>query len=138
MFILPFLIGFALFFAVPFAQSVYYSLHKITLAPTGPQFEYVGLANYERALLIDPQFNRRILETIISMVLTVPLVLCFSFFTAAILNQKFRGRMAARVIFFLPVITSSSIVVALRGSDYIATVMGTVTQASLGFLTSTH
>lgn len=133
LFIMPFLIGFALFFIVPFAQSVFYSLHKLTLTPTGAQFEYVRLANYERALFIDPLFTRRILETVIRMVLTVPLVLCFSFFTAAILNQKFKGRMVARVIFFLPVITSSSIVVALRGSDYIATVMGTVTQASLGF-----
>ena len=42
------------------------------------------------------------------MLLQVPLIVGFSFFTASLMNQKFRGRTLFRIILFIPVITMMS------------------------------
>ena len=51
------------------------------------------------------------------MLKTVPVVIVFSLFIAVILNQKFRGRMFARAIFFMPVVVTSGIVISIVNGD---------------------
>lgn len=113
LFTLPFSIGFLMLFAYPIVQSVLFSLSEISIGPNGFVLEYVGLQHYREAFTVDPRFNRTFTESIWNMVLNVPLIIVFSFFIASILNQNFRGRAAARTIFFLPVIMASGIVMKM-------------------------
>ena len=55
--------------------------------------------------------------------------LLFSFFIAIILNQKFRGRLFARAIFFLPVVVSSGVVMLVQNSQVLQTTVSAVSSA---------
>ena len=57
------------------------------------------------------------------MITDVPAIIFFSFFAALLLNQKFRGRLLARSIFFLPVILSSGVIAGLEAADYMSNLM---------------
>lgn len=122
-FISPLIVGFVLLFLYPFFQSIAFSLSRLELTPTGFTLKYVGLENYRHALLVNADFVRATVETMKSVFRDVPLVLAFSFFAAVLLNQKFKGRTAARIIFFLPVIMGAGVVMDLESRNFIAEVM---------------
>jgi ABC-type sugar transport system permease subunit len=75
------------------------------------------LGNIERALLVDAEFNRLLVEELVRMVLIVPAVIIFSLFIALILNQEFKARGFVRAIFFLPVILSSGVLIGLETNN---------------------
>lgn len=121
----PFLLGFALFFFYSFIQTVIFSVNEVTLTQNGYELAFVGWANYSYALNVHPSFPIDLLTEVGNLLVSVPLILAFSFFTALILNQKFFGRTIFRLIFFLPVILSAGIIFHLEEKDMI-------TQLSLG------
>ena len=131
LFSLPFLIGFLFFFLYPFIQSFIFSLNKLELTPSGYLLHFTGLKNYYDAILVNPEFSRTFVETIADMAINLPLILTFSFFTAIILNQEFKGRTLARIIFFLPVIYSAGVVLRLEQTDYITEIMKSSDQAGI-------
>ncbi len=125
-FALPFLIGFFGLFLPMIVKSISYSFSNMEVQQTG----YVllpaarnGLEHYIRALTIDPDYNRMLLNAIVGMLTKVPLVLIFSFFMANLLNQKFHGRAVARSILFFPVILTSGVVLGLESSDLLLTTL---------------
>lgn len=122
LYISPFIVGFLLFFLAPFIQSFIFSINKLNLESTGYSLEYIGLQNYEFTLLTHHEFIQIFIETISTMIADVPLIIFFSFFAALLINQKFRGRLLARIIFFLPVILSTGVFLALRRGDFVALV----------------
>ncbi|MFW6269224.1 MAG: carbohydrate ABC transporter permease [Bacillota bacterium] len=123
LFISPFIIGFILFFIYPFFQSILFSVSEINLTSEGFTLDFIGIDNYHETLFIDPDYNRAFIENIINMLINIPAVLIFSFFIASILNQKFRGRLLIRIIFFLPVILSAGIVKQMESQDFLQQVM---------------
>lgn len=118
LFTLPFIVGFLAFLAYPFAQSIIFSVSKLTIVPTGYELDFVGLDNYRHVLLVDPRFRQVFVETVVTMAARIPVILIFSFFAANLLNQRFRGRMLARVAFFLPVILGAEISLKMQQADY--------------------
>lgn len=118
-FISPWLIGFIFLFLFPLLQSIRFSFNKLNIVEGGYELIGVGWGNFKNALLINPNFNRILTESIIDVIVTVPLILFFSLFVATLLNQKFRGRLAARAIFFLPVILASGAISAAEASGLI-------------------
>ncbi|MEK3887933.1 carbohydrate ABC transporter permease [Bacillus sp. FSL K6-3431] len=122
-FISPWLIGFVLLFAIPLLQSLRYSFSELTLSPNGINLEFLGIANYQNALTENVDYNRTLAEVVIDMVVNVPLIVIFSLFIASILNQKFRGRMIARAIFFLPVILASGVISSIESGDFLQSAM---------------
>ncbi|MFW5787841.1 MAG: carbohydrate ABC transporter permease, partial [Halanaerobiales bacterium] len=58
-----------------------------------------------------------------TMIVNVPFIIGFSFFAALILNQKFKGRLMARTVFFLPVIYSAGIILRMENTDYLSQLM---------------
>ena len=118
-FVAPWLFGFVFMFAAPLIQSIKFSLSKLTVAPAGYDLEYVGLSNFKEALFIDANFNRILTQSISEMALNVPMILFFSLFSATLLNQKFRGRVIARAVFFLPVILASNAISAAESAGLI-------------------
>ncbi|MFW6269000.1 MAG: carbohydrate ABC transporter permease [Bacillota bacterium] len=106
-FCLPFIIGFMLFFLYPFIQSVIFSLNELQITKTGYELDFVGIENYYKAIMVHPEYTRILTETILQTLADLPAIIIFSFFAASILNQNFRGRTVARMMFFLPVILTS-------------------------------
>jgi ABC-type sugar transport system permease subunit len=105
-YIMPFLIGFAVLFVRPLISSFRFSVSRISLTPTGIVTEYVGLQNYSDILRVDPVFNQNFVQTMQELLWIVPAVIIYSIFIANLLNRKFTGRTVARAIFFLPVLAT--------------------------------
>lgn len=73
------------------------------------------------------------METILNMIVNVPLILAFSFLAALVLNQKFKGRFLARTIFFLPVIMSAGIIIQMDIDDMVSQLLHGARNAELIF-----
>ncbi|HPQ03522.1 MAG TPA: sugar ABC transporter permease [Bacillota bacterium] len=131
LFTLPFTIGFLVLFLVPFIQSIAFSLSELRITSTGYQLDYLGLKNFHDAILVQPDFNKKLIEELGKMLRQVPLVIVFSFFAAVMLNEEFPGRSVARTIFFLPVIMSSGVVFFMEKTDYILQTVAAGTQAAV-------
>ncbi len=129
-FCLPFLLGFLLFFLVPFCQSIRYAFSSMKMTETGLVLEFVGLRNFKEALFTDPQYVRTIVSSARDMVVQAPIILLFSLFIAVILNQKFFGRGLARALFFLPVIIVSGVIVEILSTDYLSAEIMSGSQSS--------
>lgn len=129
-FIAPFIIGFLVFMVQPFLQSLYMSFCNVNLG--AGQFELVfnKIENYRKAFLVDPEFNRLLVEEISRMVINSLAIMVFSFFVALILNQKFKGRALVRAIFFLPVILSSGVVIGLETDNALMSSMADIIEQS--------
>ena len=116
-FISIWLIGFALFMAVPLGRSLVYAFQELSLKNNKLQGTYVGFRNFRQAFTVDVDFPSQLMSTVGTMILQVPLILIFAMFSAILLNRDFKGRMFFRGIFFLPVIVASGTVLTkLRDS----------------------
>ena len=127
LFISPFIIGFLLFILRPVATTVEMSFSKVMIDTVNNGFSmgWLGLENFMRALTVDANYNRYLVESIEGMAVQVPLVTMFSLFLAVMLNRKFPGRGAVRAIFFLPVILTSGVLLSLEASnDMLASLEG--------------
>ncbi|MFC0470749.1 carbohydrate ABC transporter permease [Halalkalibacter kiskunsagensis] len=122
LFVSPWLIGFIVFFMIPLVNSLRYSLSTIEASSEGMQITFVGFTNYVQALTVNTSFNRILVESLIDIVVNVPLIVIFSLFLAVVLNQKFFGRTVSRAIFFLPVILASGAIVSLEATSLVQAV----------------
>jgi ABC-type sugar transport systems, permease components len=117
LFILPWFIGFCFIFCRSLIMSFIYSISKITVTNTGFQTSFVGLEHYKFAFLSDVNFTKTLVSSLLTMFYQVPLILIFSLIVACILNQKFKGRVLARAIFFLPVIIATGQIITIMNGD---------------------
>ncbi len=113
-FIALWLVGTIYFFIMPVIESIIYSFCD-TLPNTdgsgGMNLDFVGLKNYKNAFTVHPSYSLSLVEVLKDTALKTPLILVFSIFIAIILNQKFKGRVFARAVFFLPVIIATGPVI---------------------------
>ena len=131
LFSLPFLIGFFLLFLFPVAYSVYMSFHSMSAGDSGLTMEFAGFANYYHVLREDAYFIKDYLvDSLSTLGIQFPSILIFSFFIAVVLNQKFRGRTFARVLFFLPVIVSSGVIMLVQNNQVQSVTMSGITAAA--------
>jgi multiple sugar transport system permease protein len=108
LFMAPTLLFYVVFRGWPIICSVIYS----TLDWSGmtANAKNVGLDNY-RSLLKDELFWNAFLNSIKFMVMFVPIVMVLSLFFAYILNnEKLRFRGVYRTLYFVPVVTTSSVI----------------------------
>ena len=123
-FISLWLIGFTLFFLIPFISAIVYSFSDMKINPGDVQLTPVGFANYQRMFFRDSEFLPAFTSTISSVVLQLPLISIFSLFIAIVLNQNFKGRFLARAVFFLPVIITSGVVMnIINGDEFVSGIM---------------
>lgn len=114
-YILPWLLGFLVLTVYPMISSLYLSF---TDSGTGNSAKFIGFNNYVHAFVDDPQFLVSFKNTIIYVLLFVPLSLILSFFIGWLLSQKIKGLSFFRTIFYLPYITSGVAVTILWGWIY--------------------
>jgi len=106
LFMLPALSLYVLFVLLPIAQAVRFSFFKWN--GLAPLTEFVGLANYERALA-DPVFIGAVSHNVLIVVLSLALQIPFALGLALMLNRRFRGRAALRLVFFAPYVIAEVI-----------------------------
>ena len=85
LYLIPWIIGFVVFKAFPFGQSLYYSFTDMNFFKSGTTF--VGLQNYITAFTTT-KITKALIITFKYAFITVPLKLIFALFIAYILNFK--------------------------------------------------
>ena len=130
-FLIPFLLGFFMFFAKPLWETIFYSFQKITIDDVGQmQFEYIGKENYVNLFTTEvstaqTQILRVLTDENTNMLVNVPLITLLALFLALLANRQFKGRAIVRMIFFLPIILGLEVVTDMMtittGSETIQT-----------------
>ncbi|QTH45202.1 sugar ABC transporter permease [Cohnella sp. LGH] len=104
-FLLPSVIGFALFYLIPFAMGLVYSVLDRTIGGS-----FVGFSNYMELLSSD-SFRKAVLNTFWFMAANVPLMLMLSLGIALVLNRNLYLRQFLRMAFVLPLVVPVASVV---------------------------
>lgn len=119
-FAIPWLIGFIFFFLIPMVNSVRFGFSDIKANMNGISYEFVGLKNFKYLSTQDSTFLVNTFKTALQTFSDLFLTLFFSMFVAIVLTQKFRGRLVARALFFLPVIVASGVVMGYINGDSVS------------------
>ena len=106
LFVLPALLVYALFVLLPIAQAAFYSLFRWN--GLKPLTDFIGLANYERALS-DPVFLGAISHNFFIILLSLAIQIPFALGLALLLNRDFPGRAVLRLLFFAPYVIAEVI-----------------------------
>lgn len=102
-FLAPVLLFFIVFVLVPMAMGLFTSFFNYTMT----DFEFVGIDNYVE-MFQDPVFIKSLINTLIIVVGSVPVVVLFSLFVASqTYERNVFTRSFFRCVFFLPVVTGS-------------------------------
>lgn len=119
MFILPWEIGFVLFFLQPLVQSLVFVFSDVTVNFNEGIFvtKWNNFANIEYFLYKDTAYVDYLVDSLTSFIYTIPLVVALSLIVGVLLNQKFKGRIVFRSIFFLPVIIATGVVMTYLQGD---------------------
>lgn len=105
----PYIVHFALFVAFPVVFSIVLTFHSWNIISP---MQYTGISNYKR-LFGDAVFWRSMLNTIIFLVIHIPLQIIVALTLAEVLNQNIKFKAFFRGAFFLPVIVSGVVVTIL-------------------------
>lgn len=116
-FISLWLIGQVLFFIVPILNSLRYSFSNINLTSGKVEISFCGLQHYKEIFVTNPLYVDNLRDAAGNMLTSLPIIVSLSLVMALILNQKFRGRLAFRGIFFLPVIIASGVIMYVLNSE---------------------
>jgi multiple sugar transport system permease protein len=111
LFIAPGLILFFLFIILPMLYSFRISLYEWNII--NPALStFLGTENYT-SVLVNPVFQRAVLNTLVYALVTVPVQMLLGMAVAILLNQDLPGKTFFRTLYYLPVITSWVIVTLL-------------------------
>ncbi|WP_161606132.1 carbohydrate ABC transporter permease [Microlunatus speluncae] len=102
-FVLPYVLLFAVFRIAPTLYGIGLSLADVSLSG---RVKWAGLANFQR-LFGDSLFWQALGVTVLYTVIAIPLCLAVALVMASLVNRPLRGISVYRVIFFVPVVTSS-------------------------------
>src|SRR5580765_8350047 len=97
----PMLLVLVLVIGYPLLDSFWLSLHRANLASPEQGQPFVGLSNYLYAFR-QPDFWYSIQRTLYFTVLSVALELALGLLFAVLLNERFRGNLAARLAMIFP------------------------------------
>lgn len=147
-FVLPFLIGFLLCFAIPIFNTFYYSFQEVSVNKTGGmKFDYAGVSNYidlfQNEVTTESQPMARLFaDQNMSILTNTPLIVVFSLFLALLANMKFKGRGLVRVIFFLPIVLGLDVVVDMlaitTGGEWTQTGSGLFSESYIAVMMSKY
>lgn len=105
LFLSPSILGFSIFFLIPFVAGLYYSFVDSPF-----DGEFIGFMNYYD-LLTNPVFQLAGYNTLLFTAMSVPLSMAFSLGLAILLNKKIYCRNAFRTFFISPLVVPVASVV---------------------------
>ncbi|MCF7740458.1 MAG: sugar ABC transporter permease [Candidatus Marinimicrobia bacterium] len=103
---MPYVVYFLIFLAFPLVFSFVLIFHKWNIITP---MEFIGVDNFVR-MFQDAKFFRAILNTLIFLVIHIPLQIIIALLLAVLLNKKIKMRGFFRALYFLPVIVSGVVV----------------------------
>jgi len=109
LFIAPYLIHFCIFVAFPLVFSFILVFHRWDIISP---MEWIGLLNFQR-LSGDLLFFKAVMNTVIFLLIHIPLQIGIALFLAEFLNQNIRFRGFFRASYFLPVVVSGVVITIL-------------------------
>lgn len=99
--ILPTVAGLAIFYIFPFFQTLYNSFTNMGAFNIAT---WAGLDNYQR-MISDKIVWQALRNTLVYVIISVPISIFLSTFVAVLLNAKIKGRSVYRTLYFLPSVT---------------------------------
>lgn len=124
-FIAPLILGVCLIFIPNIIKTFLYSVCEIDTANSFA-LKFSGFGFYKEALRSDPQFLPLLGDNLKDLVINVPIIVIYSLFVATLLNQEFKGRVIARIIFFIPVLLATGVLSDTDGTALLYTGAGQV------------
>ena len=125
LFVLPIILGALVLFMPNLIKTIVFSFNEINLSGDGYTLGWKGFDYYYKVLFVNADFIQYVIRSFGEMIVYVPTIIIFSLFMASVLNQKFKGRVIARAIFFLPVVLATGIVTKTdMAYDLVATLTG--------------
>ena len=103
LFLLPAGIVLLIFFFIPFFQTIFLSFFDYSNSIYSTNFN--GLNNYLQ-ILHNPIFYKVMINTIIYLVVAVPILATVPLFLAILINQKIKGITLYKILIYFPVIVS--------------------------------
>ncbi len=101
-FISPWVVGFFIFYFVPMAASLGFTMFDFNLSTVGPR-RFIGLSNWARAIFQDKEVPMAVLKTFAYAGVSIPVTLLFSLILALALNSRLLfGKRFFRALFYLP------------------------------------
>ena len=110
LYILPWILGFAILQLYPFVSSFIYSFTDYTV---GAKATFQGLANYKKLFTQDKDFWNSLKVTILFALYTVPGKLIMALAVAMFLNRDLKGINLIRTLYYIPSLFGGSVAVAL-------------------------
>ena len=103
LFLLPSVLILVVFFFIPFFQTIGLSFLDYSNNIYNPDF--IGLKNYFE-IIKNPVFYKVMFNTVLYLVVAVPILAIFPLFLAILINQKIRGITLYKILIYFPVIVS--------------------------------
>ena len=110
LYILPWILGFAILQIYPFVSSFIYYFTDYTV---GAKANFNGLANYKKLFTQDKEFWNSLKVTILFALYTVPGKLIMALAVAMFLNRDLKGINLIRTLYYIPSLFGGSVAVAL-------------------------
>lgn len=122
-FITPWIIGFFLLYLYPLLTSLATTFCRLDILVGKMELSWMGFGNYIFAFRQDPTFVRDLIANLKVVAYDLPGTLVFSMVVSLLLTQKFKTNSFFKVIFFLPIIMSSGIILQKLNQDAIANML---------------
>lgn len=103
LFLLPAMAILIIFFFIPFFQTV--QLSFLDYSQDIYQASFIGLKNYIQ-ILHNPIFYKVLWNTVLYLIVAVPILAIVPLFLAILINQKIRGITIYKILIYMPVIVS--------------------------------
>lgn len=107
-FTIPLILGIVFLFLPEMVNTLVYSISDVNMVDN--VVTPIGFAHYYNALFEDRDYTWKLGGSIAQLVTDIPVIVIFSLFISTVLNQNFRGRLFARVVFFVPVLLATGII----------------------------
>ena len=91
-FIALWFIGSLMFFIIPVIKSFIYSFYDVKPDVGALVMSPLGLDNYKRAFMVDPDFRKNLMEVLGSTLWQTPIIIIFSLLLCFVLSVLFKKR----------------------------------------------
>lgn len=140
LFLIPALVMLGVFFFLPFLQTFLLSFQDYSIDIYNPTF--IGLNNY-KLLFHSKEFYQTIFNTLLFLVLVVPILTIIPLIVAIFINKKIKGISLYKILIYLPVVVSIVVVaIAFKWlyaeNGILNFLLQTIGLNSIGWLTDTH
>jgi len=115
LFLAPALLLYAVFFVYPFLFTFLLSFQQWDMIH--PERSFVGWSNYA-ALMGDEVFWKSLRNTFLYMLMTMPVSIALGLGVALLMESLLRGRTVYRFLFYLPVVSSISVIAIIWSLMY--------------------